>query len=275
MAVDLGTIGVWQLAGALNGGFAAEIEALGYGTIWIGGSPPGHLRLAEELLDATSSIVVATGIVNIWAVDAHTVAQSYHRIAARHPDRFLLGVGIGHPEATHTYQRPFDTVVSYLDTLDDEGVPVAGRVLAALGPKMLRLAAERSAGAHPYLTTPAHTRWAREVMGDGPLLAPEQKVVVDTDTRRARQVARNAVSNPYLKLTNYVANLRRFGYTDDDIAGGAGSDRLVDELAPHGDAASVAHSITAHVDAGADHVGVQVVGDAAMAGYRELATVLR
>jgi probable F420-dependent oxidoreductase len=274
MAVDLGTIGIWQRASALDGGIAAEIESFGYGAIWIGSSPPGDLRLVEELLDATTNVVVATGIVNVWAVDARTVAESYHRIAARHPGRFLLGIGIGHPEATRTYQRPFDTVVSYLDTLDEEGVPVADRALAALGPKMLQLAAERSAGAHPYLTTPEHTRWAREVMGEGPLLAPEQKVVVDRDTVRARPVARRAVSNPYLRLTNYVSNLRRLGYTDDDLAGGDGSDRLIDDLSPHGDAASVAPSITAHLDAGADHVCIQVLGDDAMAGYRELAKVL-
>ncbi|NDL57172.1 LLM class F420-dependent oxidoreductase [Phytoactinopolyspora mesophila] len=274
MAVDLGTLGIWQRAGALNGGFAAEIEALGYGTIWIGGSPPGDLRLAEELLDATSSVAVATGIVNVWAVDARTVAESYHRIAARHPGRFLLGVGIGHPEATSSYQRPFDTVVAYLDQLDQDGVPAADRALAALGPNMLRLAAERSAGTHPYLTTPEHTRLAREIMGDGPLLAPEQKVVVDTDTRRARELARQAVSNPYLKLANYVANLRRLGYTDDDLAGGDGSDRLIDDLAPQGTAASVAGSVTAHLQAGADHVCVQVLGDDRMPGYRQLAEVL-
>jgi probable F420-dependent oxidoreductase len=273
MAVDLGPIGIWQRATSLDSSTAAEIEKLGYGTIWIGGSPPGDLRLAEELLAATDRITVATGIVNIWKDDARTVASSYHRIAARHPGRFLLGVGIGHPEATSTYRSPYETVVTYLEDLAEEGVPRAGVVLAALGPKMLRLAAERTAGAHPYLTTPEHTRNAREILGEAPLLAPEQKVVVDTDGRRARALGRRAVSNPYLKLTNYVANLKRLGYSDDDLAAD-GSDRLVDALAPHGEAEQLAGSVTAHLEAGANHVCVQVLGDDPMTGYRALAQVL-
>ncbi|NEE04485.1 LLM class F420-dependent oxidoreductase [Phytoactinopolyspora halotolerans] len=273
MSVDLGVIGIWQRAGVLDSDFAVEIERLGYGAIWIGGSPPGDLRLAEELLDATENIVVATGIVNIWAVDAGAAAQSYHRIVARHPGRFLLGVGIGHPEATGAYRRPYDTVVAYLDELDRHGVPASGRALAALGPKMLRLAGQRTAGAHPYLTTPEHTRQARELMGAEALLAPEQKVVVDTDAARARALGRRAVSNPYLRLTNYVTNLRRLGYTDDDVAGG-GSDRLIDALAPHGEPDAVAGSITAHLDSGADHVCVQALGEDPMSGYRAITEVL-
>ena len=179
----------------------------------------------------------------MWSAPAVEVAASHHRIAAAHPGRFLLGVGIGHPEATQEYRSPYDTIVDYLDVLDAEGVPVEDRVLAALGPKVLALAAERTAGAHPYLTTPDHTRQAREILGDGPLLAPEQKVVLDTDPVAARALGRPAVDRPYLHLRNYTSNLKRLGWTDADLAGG-GSDALIDALAVHGDAATVAAGVT-------------------------------
>jgi probable F420-dependent oxidoreductase len=256
MTVELGRIGVWRRRDQLTPRLAKDLEALGYGAIWIGGSPPGDLFLAQELLDATTHLAVATGIVNMWATPATEVAASYHRIAAAHPGRFLLGVGIGHPEATAEYRSPFDTIVDYLDVLDAEGVPVEDRVLAALGPKVLALAAERTAGAHPYLTTPAHTRMAREVLGDGPLLAPEQKVVVGTDADAARALGRPAVDRPYLHLRNYTANLRRLGWSEADLADG-GSDALIDALVVHGDAATVAAGLRAHLDAGADHVCLQ------------------
>jgi probable F420-dependent oxidoreductase len=258
MAMDLGRYGIWQRAGQLDPELARAIESLGFGTIWIGGSPPGDLALAESLLDATDHLVVATGIVNMWATPATEVAESYHRVAAAHPGRFLLGVGIGHPEATREYRSPFDTIVDYLDVLDAEGVPVEDRALAALGPKVLALAAERSAGAHPYLTTPEHTRGAREILGDGPLLAPEQKVVVGTDPDAARTLGRPAVDRPYLHLRNYTSNLKRLGWTDADLADG-GSDALIDALVVHGDAAVVAAGLTAHLDAGADHVCLQLL----------------
>lgn len=272
-SVNLGRVGVWSFAAGLSGEFAAEAERLGYGAVWVGGSPPGDLRLAEELLDATSTIAVATGIVNIWKDDASTVASSYHRIAAKHPGRFLLGVGVGHPEAIGAYQQPYHALVDYLDQLDASGVPDSARVIAALGPRVLRLAGERCAGAHPYLTTPTHTRMAREVLGDGPLLAPEQKVVLDTDAARARATGRSALEY-YLQLGNYVSNLRRIGFSAVDVADG-GSDRLIDALAPHGDAAAVQAAVTAHFDAGADHVSVQVLGDDPRTGYRALADALR
>jgi probable F420-dependent oxidoreductase len=258
MTVDLGRIGIWSRRDQLTPRLAKDVEALGYGAIWIGGSPPGDLFLAQELLDATSHLAVATGIVNMWATPATEVAESYHRVAAAHPGRFLLGVGIGHPEATREYRSPFDTIVDYLDVLDAEGVPVEDRALAALGPKVLALAAERSAGAHPYLTTPEHTRGAREILGDGPLLAPEQKVVVGTDPDAARVLGRPAVDRPYLHLRNYTTNLKRLGWTDADLADG-GSDALIDALVVHGDAAVVAAGLTAHLDAGADHVCLQLL----------------
>jgi len=275
MTVELGRIGIWRRTGGLSLELAVELEKLGYGAVWIGGSPPGHLDLAEDLLDGTTTLAVATGIVNMWSDDAATVGASFHRIAARHPGRFLLGVGIGHPEATQVYQKPYDKIVEYLDELDDAGVPRDAVALAALGPKVLRLAGDRTAGAHPYLTTPEHTRRAREILGDGPLLAPEQKVVLDPDPERARSIGRPAVANPYLNLVNYTRNLERLGYSPDDIADG-GSDVLIDALVAHGDAAAVARGVRAHLDAGADHVNVQVLtaDDDPLPVYRELAEAL-
>jgi probable F420-dependent oxidoreductase len=273
MTIDLGRVGVWRRAQQVSPEFTVEMEKLGYGAVWVGGSPDGRLDAVEALLGATGRIAVATGIVNMWKDDAATVAASYHRLEREHPGRFLLGVGIGHPEAVREYRRPYDKIVEYLDQLDDAGVPTDRRVLAALGPKVLRLAAERAAGAHPYLTTPQHTALARDILGPGVLLAPEQKVVLDTDDERARSIARPAVKNPYLGLVNYRSNLLRTGWTEEDLAGD-GSDRLIDALAPHGDAKAVGAAITAHLDAGADHVCVQVLGDDPIPAYRALADVL-
>jgi probable F420-dependent oxidoreductase len=276
MTIDVGRYGIWQRRQELSPEFAVEAEALGYGAIWIGSSPSGDLALAEALLDATDRIAIATGIVNMWATPAQEVAASYHRIVAKHPDRFLLGVGIGHPEQTDEYRSPYATMVDYLDTLDEAGVPVAGRALAALGPKALRLAADRTAGAHPYLTTPDHTREARGIVGDGVLLAPEQKVVLDTDAERARAVGRPYVDRPYLHLVNYRSNLLRLGWTEADLDDG-GSDALVDALVAHGDAGAVAERLTAHLEAGADHVCAQVLttgGADPLPALRELSAAL-
>ena len=244
MTVEFGRIGIWRRRDQLTPRLAKEVEALGYGAIWIGGSPPADLFLAEELLDATSRLAVATGIVNMWSAPATEVAASHHRITAAHPARFLLGV--------------------------------EDRVLAALGPKVLALAAERTAGAHPYLTTPEHTRLAREILGEGPLLAPEQKVVLDTDPVAARALGRPTVDRPYLHLRNYTSNLKRLGWADADIADG-GSDALIDALVVHGDAATVAAGIRAHLAAGADHVCLQLLtppGADPLPGLRALATAL-
>ncbi len=275
MTVDAGRYGIWRGQQGLGPEFAAEVEALGYSAVWIGGSPPGDLALAESLLDATQRIVIATGIVNMWSTPAEEAAASYHRIAAKHPDRFLLGVGIGHPEAVKEYRSPYATMVDYLDRLDDAEVPVSGRALAALGPKALRLAADRTAGAHPYLTTPEHTREAREIVGAGVLLAPEQKVVLDTDAERARAIGRPVVERPYLKLVNYRSNLLRLGFSEADLD--TGSDALIDALVAHGDAAAVAARLTAHLDAGADHVCAQVLtadGADPLPALRELSVAL-
>jgi probable F420-dependent oxidoreductase len=273
----LGPYGIWRSVSLVTPALAAEIERLGYGALWLGGSPRTDLRIVDKLLAATSELVVATGVVNMWQSDARELAASFKRIEATHPGRFLLGVGAGHREATQQYAKPYDTMVSYVDTLIDEGVPGESLVLAALGPKMLRLAAERTAGAHPYLVTPAYTEQARETMGAGPLLAVEHKVVVDADPLAARAVGRPRVQRPYLSLENYLSNLRRLGWTDDDLAG-EGSDALIDALVAHGDAARVAAQLGEFIDAGADHVCLQLVTAAAdddpVPGYRELAAAL-
>jgi probable F420-dependent oxidoreductase len=274
MSIELGKVGIWRHPSGLTPEIAAEVEALGYGAIWLGGSPDGDLAVVDQLLDATDRIVVGTSIVNVWQDGAATVAAAWHRITARYPDRFMLGLGIGHPEATQEYQRPFATLVSYLDQLDDLKVPASGRMLAALGPKVLRLSAERSAGALPYLVTPEHTRQAREILGTGPLLAPEQKLVLETDPERARAIGRPRVQNPYLSLTNYLSSLRRLGWTDADFADG-GSDALIDALAVHGDAAAIAGGVTAHLAAGADHVAVQVLNPDLMPALQALAGQLQ
>jgi probable F420-dependent oxidoreductase len=254
----LGRFGVWRRSSDVTPDLAVGLERLGYGALWLGGSPAADLHAVDELLDATTSLTLATGIVNIWNSDAHEVARSFARIEARRPGRFLLGVGAGHREATREYGSPYETMRSYVDVLRADGVPAESLVLAALGPRMLRLAAERAAGAHPYLVPPEHTRQARAILGSGPLLAPEHKVVVEADPERARAIARPAVQTPYLGLSNYTNNLRRLGWGDDDLADG-GSDALIDALVAHGTADRVAVRLTEHLDAGADHVAVHLL----------------
>jgi probable F420-dependent oxidoreductase len=272
----LGRFGIWRGGSQLTPALAVELERLGFGALWVGGSPSGDLTLVEQLLDATTTLTLATGIVNIWQDDAHLVAASFQRIESRQPGRFLLGVGTGHREATQQYEKPYQKLVDYVDTLVTDGVPTDSLVLAALGPKVLRLAAERTAGAHPYLVTPEYTRQAREIMGPGPLLAPDHKVVLDTDLDRARALGRSRVKNPYLGLVNYTNNLRRLGWGDDDLSGD-GSDALVDALVAHGRPDEVAAQLTRHLDAGADHVAIQLLtepGTEPLDGYRQLAQAL-
>jgi probable F420-dependent oxidoreductase len=270
---QLGRFGIWRAAFQTTPDLAIRLEQLGFGAIWLGGSPDGELAIVDQLLGATSSLVIGTSIVNMWKDDAGTAASSYARIEASYPGRFVLGVGAGHREATAQYSSPYDTLAGYVDQLRDNHVPAEGIVLAALGPKVLRLAGERTAGAIPYLVPPEHTRQAREILGQEPLLAPEHKVVVDADPARARKLGRKRVANPYLGLVNYTSNLRRLGFTDEDLADG-GSDRLIDALVAHGDAGQVAAQLSAHLDAGADHVCIQLLTEAdvdPLPGYAELA----
>ncbi len=270
--MDIGRFGIWQRVGDVSPETARLVESLGFGALWVGGSPGGRLEPVEAVLDATDTLVVATGIVNMWRDDAATAAAAYHRIEDRHPDRFLLGVGIGHPEATAEYRSPYATTVGYLDALDEAGVRREHLVLAALGPRMLELAADRTTGAHPYLTTPRHTRLARPLLGDGALLAPEQTVVVDDDPARAQPIAADFLAR-YLRLVNYRSNLVWEGWAAGDLEEG-GSVRLRDEVVVTGDAAAVAPGIVAHLDAGADHVPIQALGPDPAGAYRALAAVL-
>jgi probable F420-dependent oxidoreductase len=273
----LGRFGVWRHGSGVTPDLARQLEQLGYGALWLGGSPTGDLAQVEQLIDATTTLTLATGIVNIWQDDARVVAASFRRIEGRYPGRFLLGVGAGHPEATQEYERPYDALARYVDTLLADGVPPDSLVLAALGPRVLRLAAERTAGAHPYLVPPEHTRRAREILGAGPLLAPEQKVVLDTDPERARTIARPAVQRPYLGLVNYTSNLRRLGWSDEDLSNG-GSDALIDALVARGSAQDIAARLTEHLDAGADHVCLQALtapGEDPQDVYRQLAQALK
>ncbi len=253
---------------------AKDIESLGYGAVWVGGSPPAQLEWVEPILAATSTLQVATGIVNIWTAGAEPVAESFHRIDRAYPGRFLLGIGVGHPEAVTEYRKPYDALVDYLDKLDDFRVPTERRVVAALGPRVLKLSAQRSAGAHPYLTTPEHTAQARALVGPSVFLAPEHKVVLTTDPEKARAVTRRAL-DIYFNLANYRNSWKRLGFSDDDIAR-PGSDRLVDALAAYGTPDEIAARLKEHHDAGADHVAVQVLtrGDKLVEALAQLAEPL-
>ncbi|OBC09130.1 LLM class F420-dependent oxidoreductase [Mycobacterium sp. 852013-50091_SCH5140682] len=261
---DLGSFGVfghYSQFQPLSAEQLQEIEALGYGAIWAGGSPPAELDWVDPILEKTTNLQVATGIVNIWTAEAGPVAESFHRIESAHPGRFLLGIGVGHREAIGEYRKPLDALTDYLDKLDEYGVPKQRRVVAALGPKVLQLSAERAAGAHPYLTTPEHTAQAREIIGADAFLAPEHKVVLtdgsEQGTEKARAAGRKAL-DIYLGLTNYLNNFKRLGFTDADLAK-PGSDAFIDAVVAHGTVGDVAARLKEHRAAGADHVPVQVL----------------
>lgn len=262
MTIELGQFGVWttyRAIGEENAGEAAQLaERLGYGTVWLGGSP--NPAKVTPLLAATERLAAATGIVNIWQTEPHTAAAERAQLEADYPGRFLLGIGIGHPEATSDYKHPLKAMREFLDGLDStqRPVPPEARCLAALGPKMLDLSRDRSRGTHPYFTPPEHTRFARERVGPGKLVAPELACVLDTDVERARVTARE-YAKMYLGLSNYTNNLLRFGFDESDLADG-GSGRLIDTIVPHGTAEDIATAVREHVDAGADHVCLQTVG---------------
>lgn len=268
--MDLGRIGVWASPRTTDDlpAAAKAVEDLGYGTFWLGGSPPE--RALRPLLEATETIVCATGILNVWQHEPADVAREHAALTADHPGRVLLGVGIGHPEATSDYRRPLKTMREFFAGLD--GVPRDERITAALGPKMLKLAAEQSLGTHPYFVDVQHTRSARESQKSDFLVAPEVTVVVDPDPESARAKAR-AFAKLYLGLRNYTNNLLRFGFTEADIAGG-GSDRLIDAVVPHGTPEQIAAAVEAHLAAGADHVCLQPVGGDPLADWGALAVAL-
>jgi probable F420-dependent oxidoreductase len=271
--MNLGKIGVWRRwqEGSHD---LAELEALGFTAFWVGSSP--SLARAREFLECSSTLTVATGILNVWQHEPGDVAEQHAELVRDFPDRFLLGIGVGHPEATAQYVNPLAKMSGFFDGLDaaPQPVPSTQRAAAALGPKMLDLVAERSLGAHTYFNTPEHTRFARERVGPDGLVAAEVAVVLETDDDAARGAAREYAAR-YLAASNYARNLKRFGFTDADIADG-GSDRLIDAVIPHGSADAIAEAVRAHLDAGADQVCLQPVGhgDAPMADYRALAAAL-
>jgi len=237
---------------------AVALEALGYTAAWIPDVGGPLFDAFDNLLAATSTLVVASGICNVWYHPPAEVGEWFRGLPADQRDRVMLGIGISHgPLIGEQYGRPLATMREYLDGLDDEGFPVEQRCIAALGPKMLELARDRTAGSHPYLVTPEHTALAREILGPGKGLYVEQGVVLETDPDAAREVARAAVSY-YLTLPNYANNWKRVGFTDDEID--ACSDRFVDAIFVWGDADAIRARIAAHHEAGADHVCVQVLG---------------
>ena len=260
--MQLRPFGVWISSRVLDERSAAQAarsaEELGFGTLWLGGSP--KLPALRPLLAATERLIVATGILNVWANEPAIVAAQFAELSREYPGRVLLGIGIGHPEATAEYAKPLETMGAFLDGLDAAAAPVpaADRCLAALGPRMLDCSAARSLGTHTYFVPTAHTRSARERLGDGALLAVELACVLDEDDVRAADAARTYAAG-YLRLRNYANTLRRHGFADEELTGG-GAQRLLDELVPQGSAEQVAALARAHLEAGANHVCLQPVG---------------
>ena len=291
--IQLGSIGIWtrQLEdqpAAKAQEAAAELEQLGFGAIWFGEAYGREaFTHAGLLLAATRRIVIATGIANIYARDPVTMAAAQKTLAEAYPDRFVLGLGVSHVPLVeqmrgHRYEKPVPTMRAYLDAMDKAPYRAAPptskpiRMLAALGPKMLQLAAERTEGAHPYNVNPEHTAQARGILGSGPYLCPEQAVVLETDAAKARQIGR-AFLGIYLGLPNYANNFLRLGFDEADLQNG-GSDRLIDAIIGWGDLYAIRNRIRAHQSAGADHVCVQVLTAdpqvLAMREWRELAPAL-
>ncbi len=291
--MDLAGTGIWS--GELRYGdaneaadAAAELEELGFSALWIPDVSGDVFPSITHLLGATKSAVIATGILNLWMTSAADAATGYAAAAAAHGDRMMIGIGVSHQllidgaKAPGTYQKPLAMMRQYLDELDAQpggGIPAGSRMLAALGPKMLELAATRTRGTHTYLVTPEHTQRVRAELGTGPQIAAEQGVVLETDPAKAREIARQALAG-YLLLPNYTNNFQRVGFTADDIANG-GSDRLIDALFAWGDEETIRRRVQEHFDAGADHVCVQALGGGTLGGgpqpmeqWRRLAPVL-
>jgi probable F420-dependent oxidoreductase len=281
----VGRVGVWLgpigLAPSQHERAAvARIEDLGYGVAWFGEAPTNREAMSHAaiLLGATERLFVATGIANIWARDATAAISAAKTLNEAFDERFVLGLGVSHAPAVqlrgHEYSKPLTAMRTYLDAIDGHTYAVprpehpSPVVLAALGPKMLELARDRTAGAHPYFVPPSHTARAREILGPQPLLAPEQVVVLETDPTRAREIGRRHMA-VYLTLPNYVNNLRTLGYDDADFDRG-GSDRLVDAIVAWGDEEAIAARVREHLDAGADHVAIQAYADDAGASLGQL-----
>jgi probable F420-dependent oxidoreductase len=291
--MDIGRFGIWTFTldpqpAARAGELAALIESLGYGAIWLPEAVGRDALVSSALLlSATERISVATGIASIYARDAVAMTAGHRALSEWFPGRFVLGLGVSHAPFVegmrgHEYRPPLAAMRTYLDAMDAAPYMAAAptvppeRVLAALGPKMLGLAAARAQGAHPYNVTPEHTARARAILGAGPVLAPDQKVILETDPTTARAVARESLG-PYMGLPNYLNNFRRLGFDDDDFAAG-GSDRLLDALFAWGTIDEIVARLQAHLDAGADHVAINVQGaargEAPVAAWREVAGAL-
>lgn len=277
--MDFGDFGAWtsyRRIGKENAGAAARAaEEAGLGAFWLGGSP--RLEELRPLLEGSEKLIVGTSIVNIWAYDPADLAREFAALEADFPNRVCVGIGVGHPEATSDYKRPLSNLEAFLDGIDaaDAPIPTDRRIIAALGPKMLAMSARRSLGTIPYFTSVDHTRFAREAVGPDALVIPEIACVLDEDVERARATARD-YAKLYLGLSNYTNALLEHGFEQADIEDG-GSDRLIDNVIPHGSAAEVAAAARSHVEAGADHVALQALGAAAVPAdeWRALAAALR
>jgi probable F420-dependent oxidoreductase len=281
----IGRVGVWLGSIALEPAreeraAIARIEELGYGTAWFGEGPTNREALSHAalLLGASTRLMIATGIANIWARDAAAAINGANTLNEACDERFLLGLGVSHAPIVnsrgHRYAKPLTAMRSYLEAIDEHTytAPAPAHpspvVLAALRPKMLELARQRTAGAHPYFVPPAHTAEARAILGPRPLLAPEQVVVLESDAGRAREIGRRHMAT-YLRLPNYVNNLRTLGYDDADFADG-GSERLVDAIVAWGAEDAIAQRVRKHLDAGADHVAIQAYAENADAALEQL-----
>jgi probable F420-dependent oxidoreductase len=262
---------------------ASSLESFGYGTLWVPGGAGGDLfGDVDAAIEATEKAVVATGVLNIWMHRPEDTARWFARVEEQYPGRLLVGLGASHAalvESTdQTYHKPLTVLRQYVDALDTASPPLppGRRILAALGPKMLELAGEQSLGAHTYLVNPAHTRIARDTLGPNAILAPELKVVLESNPMHARRIARTHLE-PYLKLPNYVRNLLRLGYSEHDCTGG-GSDRLIDDVVAWGGVQQAVQRVRQHMDAGANHVCVQVLTEERREipydAWRELAPAL-
>jgi probable F420-dependent oxidoreductase len=276
--MDFGKLGAWtsyrQIGEENASQAAAVVEAAGYGTFWLGGSP--RLSTARPLLEGSEKLIVGTSIVNIWGYDPTDLAREFQELEADFPGRVCVGIGVGHPEATSDYKRPLTNLEAFLDGVEaaPEPIPTERRIIAALAPKMLAMSVRRSLGTIPYFTSVDHTRAAREAVGPDALVIPELACVLDEDVEHARATARKYASL-YLGLSNYTNALLEHGFGQADIEDG-GSDRLIDHVVPHGTAEEIAAVANAHFEAGADQVCFQPLegkGTPA-AGWQRLAAAM-